>query len=312
MGIYSTSTDQVTRVLDSTRGISFSEVRFRSPEAVSFEIIGAGTRDAICELTLDTARIRELFPYEQFHSHDWTPDGRTLAYITFRKNRAVVIVRTGDDARKIADLGPWHGNGPGDEHREDRISWSPDGRYLLVATGHAGARPAIRVMDPDGRLVAPRTFGTLARWVPTGDVIYRDLETGPEGEGPWHVLDLETGTGDLAIERGTVRPAVSPDGRFIIVDDATGNARLYLFDLERGTQRILARGYIGGLWLDPGRVSVVKVRPCEASPLPDPCAASTAWHPVGSTRFTIDVETGHITTSRLRLSRGIDLLYSSG
>ena len=292
------------------------DVAFRSSGAVTFEIGGGRAGFAVCELRLEDGLVHEVFRDEQLISSDWSADGRMMAYIAFtsdRKPRVAVFVRdAGGAPKKIHDLGIWRGNGGVDEDREDRVSWSPDGRHLLVGTGHAGARPAIRVMDRAGRLVTPMRFGTLARWVPVGSVIFRDHAQSPEEGRVWHVLDLENGAGPLGIEADTVRPAVSPDGRYVIVDDAGGEPRLFLFDLEIGTQEVLKRGYLDAIWLEPGLVSVIKAQPCERSPFPDPCAHSTAWHPVGSTRFTIDISSGRIASSALRLSRDMDVLYSSG
>jgi Tol biopolymer transport system component len=313
LGLYSVSSDKVSRVLDAKRAGGVDDIAFRSSSAVTFEVGGGPAGFALCELRLDDGVVREVFRDQQLVSSDWSADGRTIAYMAFTKARLAVFVREeGGSPTKILDLGVWRGNGSVDEDREDRISWSPDGRHLLVGTGHAGARPAIRVIDRAGRLVTPMRFGTLARWVPVGSVIFRDHAQSPEEGGMWRVLDLENGGGPLGIEADTVRPAVSPDGRYVIVDDAGGEPRLFLFDLEMGTQEVLKRGYLDAIWLEPGLVSVIKAQPCERSPFPDPCAHSTAWHPVGSTRFTIDISSGRIASSALRLSRDMDVLYSSG
>ncbi|MGH2784665.1 MAG: TolB family protein [Actinomycetota bacterium] len=313
LGLYSTSPERSVRVLDTKVG-RIDDIQFRSQDHVTFELVGGRAGFAFCELNLGSGRTRELFRDVQLHTYDWSPDGTTLAYIGFTEGRiaraVVYIWSEGQSPRKIADLGPWHGNGHLDEHREDQVAWSRDGERLLVGTGFAGGRPAVRVMDRTGRLVRPMVFGTLSRWL-EDSVIYRDFDSSSDSRESWHVMD-ENGVGDLSIEPGTVRPAVSPDGRYVVVDDAGGNARLIVYDAETGTQSVLARGYITAVWLSPGSLSVVKVEPCETAPHPDPCAGSPAWRPIGSTRFTIDIDSGRVSSSRLPSSRDFDVLYARG
>ena len=315
LGVYSVSSGQSVRVLDVRRG-GIDGLAFRSASALTFGVGGGRAGFALCEFDLRDGAVREIFRDEQVLSHSWSPDGRWIAYIGFTSDRApraaVYIREGGGPAKKILDLGVWYGNGHADEHLEERISWSPDGRYLLAGTADAGRRPAIRIVDRSGSMVTPRLFGTLGRWIGADAVIFRDSELPAEGRSAWHLLDVRTGTSEIiAIEPGTVRPAVSADGRYVVVDDAGRTPRLLLFDVERGTQRVLARGYVSAIWLEPGFVSVIKTQPCDRSADPEPCVLSPAWHPIGPTRFTIEIDTGHVAASRLRRGRETEVLYSA-
>jgi serine/threonine-protein kinase len=114
----------------------------------------------------------------------WSPDGRTIAFIRDTLNTGIVVSRPADGSgqdRRLVQL----------DRRIQEVSWSPDGRWLLVRTdnGEAGA----------GDILAVRTSGDTTP-VPV-----------------------------LASRFTELSPAVSPDGRWIAyTSDESGTSEVYV------------------------------------------------------------------------------------
>ncbi|MCI0344984.1 MAG: hypothetical protein L0221_05985 [Chloroflexi bacterium] len=244
-------------------------------------------------------------------AYDWSPDGRELAYIgltAHRRRRAAAFLATpGREPELVADLGIWNGSGGYDRSEENSITWSSDGRLLLVASAHSGVRPAIRILDRSGRLVAKRRLGSLPQWMPSRRVLFRDHSA----PGNWHVLDVTTDSvSEIAMTPATERPSVSPDGRYVAHNDLAGKPTIYLFDMETGEERILLRGYAAPLWLRPGVLSVMKTQACDPREVED-CPVPP-WEPAGTTRSALEIETGRLKPTGFRWSWDLDLLISTG
>ena len=60
----------------------------------------------------------------------WSPDGRSIAWLTFHDDRADVVVAAADGSgiRNVTD----------DAAREVRTSWSPDGAQIIVVSDRSG------------------------------------------------------------------------------------------------------------------------------------------------------------------------------
>jgi dipeptidyl aminopeptidase/acylaminoacyl peptidase len=179
----------------------------------------------------------------------WSPDGSTIAFLSDRITPGhqlpyVVASSDGAEARLVATL---HGSA---EH----VSWSADGRELLVLAADPGSYAldwsARSVTGADGVPPTVRRPGDARRRlfriaVETGEA----GEAGPEGLSVWEV-DWDGGSTGVAL----------------VSDDPSGNgwyhARLVALDLEARTARTLLepRRILEGLVLSPdGRcVAVVE------------------------------------------------------
>jgi dipeptidyl aminopeptidase/acylaminoacyl peptidase len=154
----------------------------------------------------------------------WSPDGRTLAFLSDRDHRGRAGVHLLDDgageARPVGEL----------EGSAEDVRFSSDGSRLLVlaadpGSDRAGADSATRIEDGDGD---PRVSRPSEHWrrlyaidVATGET----ARVGPDGVNVWEV-DWRGG-----------------EAAAVVSDDPSESgwygARLAMIDLERGTARTI-------------------------------------------------------------------------
>lgn len=223
---------------------------------------------SVFEVDLASERKREIrkFPGE-VGPIAWSPDRSTLAVLYRRpdpNDRGYTLrldeLRAGR-SRDIRKFQPWNGRG-GSDADEVRIEWSPDGTKIIVVITplDTTSKKTMFVVDLEGKDVVPGRLATMARWVDSGSVVYRDFEDAGQS---WHLLDLDSGNvRDLAMTRGTVRPALSPDRKLIAYDDGEGTPTIFVFDLAAGRERKLASGSLAVLWLANDSVAATVVKPC--------------------------------------------------
>jgi TolB protein len=170
----------------------------------------------------------------------WSPDGRSLAYVSFHSGLPAIYVQTlrsGQQERVSAYSGI---NGA--------PSFSPDGSRLAVALSRRDGNVDIYLITLASkelrRLTDDPAIDTEPAWSPDGRSIYftSDRAGAPQvyrqgladGERPRRI----TFDGDY-----NARPRVSPDGRELaIVTQERGAFRIASVDAERGTLRVLTSG----------------------------------------------------------------------
>jgi TolB protein len=168
---------------------------------------------------------------EPIISPAWAPDGKSIAYVSFETQKAVVWVQDVLSGRRsmIAN------------HRGSNSApaWSPDGRELAVTLSRDG--PAqLFVISRDGaalrRLTASNAIDTEPVYTPDGRTIYFVSD---RGGGP-QIYRVPAGGG--AVERVTfkgsynISPAISPDGLTLAYINRDGAAfRVTTIDLAAGS-----------------------------------------------------------------------------
>lgn len=173
-------------------------------------------------------------------SPSWSPDGESLAYVSFETRSAAVYiqkVRTAERRRVSSRAGV--NNAP---------SWSPDGRRLALTLSSGGSNLDIYVLDVDSgaltRLTDHPAIDTEPDWAPDGSHLYftSDRAGGPQ----IYRLAVEAGSRPQRITFTgpyNARPRVSPDGRSLaLVTRTDGGYRVGIQDLGNGTLRVLSKG----------------------------------------------------------------------
>ena len=165
---------------------------------------------------------------EPIISPAWAPDGRSLAYVSFEKQKAVVYVQdTATGARR--EIANFRGS-------NSAPAWSPDGQTLAVTLSR----------DNGSQLYLIDRNGGNVRRLTTSNAIDTEPKFAPDGRGIYFVSDrgggpqvYRTSIGGGNVERITfsgnynISPSVSPDGRTLAYISRQGGAfRLYTLDLS--------------------------------------------------------------------------------
>lgn len=191
----------------------------------------------------DGANERVVFASPQpIMSPTWSPDGRSLAYVSFHSGLAAIYVQTlttGEQVRVSAKSGI---NGA--------PSFSPDGKQLALTLSRRDGNVDVYVLtlatQELRRLTEDEAIDTEPAWAPDGRSIYftSDRAGGPQ------VYSVGLGAGDRA-RRITfdgsynASPRVSPDGRQLaVVTLDRGAYRIAAVDANGGGMRVLSGGQL--------------------------------------------------------------------
>ncbi len=181
-----------------------------------------------------------------------SPDGRTLAYVTFRTRYEILAQAVSHSAEPVGSPVPLVGT---IEVRKSPPIFSPDGRSLAFGTLRPGVGPALWVAPLEAgepRLLAeePGLLWGNRAWFPDS------RRLGVVGQGAngraFQSMDVETGTirhlRDLE-SHITSPPALSPDGKTLVAHGTRrGSLNVWLMDLTGGPARPLTDDREGIGW----------------------------------------------------------------
>jgi Tol biopolymer transport system component len=177
----------------------------------------------------------------------WSPDGRSIAFVSDRTGSAEVYVMSADGSgqRRLT------------RHAKPKeLAWSPDGRMIAFGSHARGGPRDVYVMNADGtgllNLTPGPGGGEALSWSPDGRKIgFRSLR---DGSGEIYVVNVD-GTGlrrlthltrDPVSSGGTTwsAPAWSPDGQrilFVRIGWGNSNSEILVMNADGSRQRNLTR-----------------------------------------------------------------------
>ncbi len=149
-----------------------------------------------------------LISEEPIISPAWSPDGRSLAYVSFQQKKPIVYVQSIEVARQTV-VANFKGS-------NSAPAWSPDGRRIAVSLSREGGSQLFLV-NPDGsgvrRLTSSSGIDTEPRYSPDGQWIYFTSDRG--GSAQIYRIPAEGGEAQRVTFEGSynVSPRISPDGK---------------------------------------------------------------------------------------------------
>ncbi|MGH8250015.1 MAG: Tol-Pal system beta propeller repeat protein TolB [Steroidobacteraceae bacterium] len=179
---------------------------------------------------------------EPIMSPAWSPDAKSLAYVSFHSNLSAIYIQTlstGKQARVSARSGV-----------NSAPSFSPDGSQLAVALsrrdGNVDVYTLTLATQELRRLTEDAAIDTEPVWAPDGQSIYFTSDRA----GAPQIYQLGLGSGDRP-QRVTfegeynARPRVSPDGRELAtVTIDRGAYRIAVVGAEGGGRRVVSSGQL--------------------------------------------------------------------
>lgn len=173
-------------------------------------------------------------------SPSWSPDGRSLAYVSFEGGQPAIYVHDlkTASARKMAAFRGING----------APAWSPDGRKLaLTLSRDDPGNPEIYVMELGSgklrRVTYNRAIDTEPTWSPDGANL---LFTSDRSGGPQiYRVPAAGGRAERLTFEGNynARPQLSPDGERLAMVHSNGNGfRIGVLELDSGTLQVVTEG----------------------------------------------------------------------
>ena len=168
----------------------------------------------------------------------WSPDGGSLAYVSFETGKPVVFIQ---DIRNGARRAVANFRGT-----NSAPAFSPDGRTLAVVltlTGHSQIYLLPRTGGRPRQLMHSGSIDTEPVFSPDGKSIY--FVSDRDGSPQIYVVGVDgSGVRRLTFDGGyNVSPAISADGKNLAYISQQGNNyQLWLMDLSSGNTRALGNG----------------------------------------------------------------------
>jgi TolB protein len=177
---------------------------------------------------------------EPIMSPAWSPDGQSLAYVSFENRVASIYtqtLRTGERIRVSARAGI---NGA--------PAWSPDGRRLALTLSRKDGNLDVYVLGLNDQVLTRVTEDNAIDTEPAWSADGKNLYFTSDRSGSPQIYRVSLNPGDrptrVTFESSyNARPRVSPDGGALaMVTLDNGAYRIGVLDLKSGTSRVLTQG----------------------------------------------------------------------
>jgi TolB protein len=172
----------------------------------------------------------------------WSPDGRSVAYVSFHTGLAAVYVQTLSTGRQVQVSAKAGINGA--------PSFSPDGKQLALALSRHDGNVDVYVLtlatQELRRVTDDPAIDTEPAWSPDGRSLY--FTSDRAGAPQVYRVGLEAGARPTRITYDggyNARPRVTPDGNMVaVVTLDRGAYRIGAVDAERGSLQVLSSGQL--------------------------------------------------------------------
>jgi TolB protein len=174
----------------------------------------------------------------------WSPDGRTLAYVSYRQGSPMVFLASIYEGKSSANVTGEKGNS-----QAFAPSWSPDGKKIAFASSRSG-NMEVWVVNRDGtgakNLTQNGSADTAPCWSPTGQQIA--FTSNRLGNPQIFVMDAETGLNVTRLTKvGNYNdaPAWNPSkewGEIAYTSRLEGSFQVAVVDLGSGQVRQISEG----------------------------------------------------------------------
>ena len=165
----------------------------------------------------------------------WSPDGKSLAYVSFERRKAIVYVQSLSTGRRRA-VAAYHGN-------NSAPAWSPDGRRMAVALSRDGLTQIYLIDLATATLKRfTNSYGIDTEPVFTKDGQYIYFTSDRGGAPQIYRQPLAGGSAQRVTFNGNyaVSPAINSQGTYIsYVTRVDGRFRIAIMELATGQERIL-------------------------------------------------------------------------
>ena len=172
---------------------------------------------------------------EPIMSPSWSPDGKSLAYVSFENERPEIFIQHLATARRSKVAG-FRG-------LNSAPSWSPDGKFLALVLSKDGS-PDIYTLNTATkrlkRLTTHRSIDTEPVWASDGRTII--FTSDRAGSPQLYRIDIGGGKPKRVTFEGRYNSAasLSPDGKFIaMVHGERGQYKIAQFERETGNLTVL-------------------------------------------------------------------------
>ncbi len=172
---------------------------------------------------------------EPIMSPSWSPDGKSLAYVSFENERPEIFIQHLATARRSKVAG-FRG-------LNSAPSWSPDGKFLALVLSKDGS-PDIYTLNTATkrlkRLTTHRSIDTEPVWASDGRTII--FTSNRAGSPQLYRIDVGGGKPKRVTFEGRYNTAasLSPDGKFIaMVHGERGQYKIAQFERETGNLTVL-------------------------------------------------------------------------
>lgn len=196
---------------------------------------------------------------------DYRSNGN-LAYLTDADQQIAAFTLSRSSTPELVWTFPQHlgrGVGPDDDLQ---VAWSRDGNFLLLGNTYVDmaserSDEMVIVLDSEGRKVVSPFDGTHARWIDNTRIAYVPYSANLGNR--WRILDLTTNEEtklDIDIDM-SARPAVSPDGKLLAVEDSD-NDSIIVLDIDANEPITISNGGAAPVWFDDHTLMTTELERC--------------------------------------------------